>query len=275
VSAPLLEVDGLTVAFGGARKVVAVDDCSLVVRRGEVLALVGESGSGKSTLARAVAGIVRPTRGRIAIDGRDPSRLGGKEGRALRRRVQMVFQDPDASLNPHHRVGTALREPLVVRGLRDRAAVDARVAELMAMVRLDAALLDRRPRELSGGQKQRVAIARALAMEPELLIADEALAALDLSTQAAVGGLFAELRERLGLALLFISHDLGMVGHIADRIAIMRHGKILETGACGAVLEGPAHPYTRLLIEATPDLARGGLDLDNFDETMDPEGVTA
>ena len=274
MSAAQLQISNLTVAFGGSRPVVAVDSCSLSVNRGEVVALVGESGSGKSTLARAAAGLVRPSSGRIVIDGHDMAEVGQAQARVLRRRVQMVFQNPDASLNPYHRIGTALREPLVVRGMRDRAALDERVRNLMSMVRLDGALLERRPRELSGGQKQRVAIARALAMEPTLLIADEALAALDLSTQATVSNLLAELRDRLGLAILFISHDLGLVGHLADRIAIMRYGRILETGRCSAVLANPSHPYTRLLIDSTPDLARGGLDLDHFDEN-EAEGMTA
>jgi peptide/nickel transport system ATP-binding protein len=274
MSAAALEIVDLNIAFGGARPVAAVAGCNLSVSRGEVVALVGESGSGKSTLARAAAGLVRPSSGRILIDGHDMADVGRAQARALRRRVQMVFQNPDASLNPHHRIGTALREPLVVRGMRDGAAINERVRELLAMVRLDAALLDRRPRELSGGQKQRVAIARALAMEPTLLIADEALAALDLSTQATIGALLSELRTRLGLAILFISHDLGMVGHLADRIAIMRQGRILESGQCRAVLANPSHRYTRHLIDATPNLARGGLDLDHFDEDLDAEGMS-
>jgi peptide/nickel transport system ATP-binding protein len=268
MTAPLLRVRDLSVTFrDGRRRVDALADCNLELERGSILALVGESGSGKSTLARAVAGIVRPTTGTIELDGRDLSRLSGQEKRTQRRRIQMVFQDPDASLNPYHSVGFILREPLAVTGQRDRRRAVARSEELMALVGLDPALLTRRPRELSGGQKQRVAIARAIALEPDLLIADEALSALDVTTQAAISALLSELRERLGLAILFISHDLGMVAHLADTVAVMRAGRILEQGPCTALLSAPAHPYTRLLLEATPDLDRGGLDLQRAETT--------
>jgi peptide/nickel transport system ATP-binding protein len=174
----------------------------------------------------------------------------------------MIFQDPDASLNPWQSVDTALREPLIVCGLRGRAAQSARITELADMVQLPGHLLSRRPRELSGGQKSRVAIARALALQPDLLIADEALAALDVAMQAAISTLLADLKARLGLAMLFISHDLGMVGHLADTMLVLRHGRVQEAGPCRRVLTAPSHPYTRALIAATPDLAKGGLDLD-------------
>ena len=254
---PLLEVEALTVRYGGAQPVVAVADCTLSVNRGEIFALVGESGSGKSTLARAVAGLVRPAAGHVRLDGLPIA----SQSRACRRRIQMVFQDPDASLNPYLRVRTTLAEPLRVLGLRDERALQARVEALAAMVRLDPPLLERKPRELSGGQKQRVAIARALAMEPHLLIADEALSALDVATQQAIGTLLFDLSRQLSLAILFISHDLLMVRHLAGRIAIMRAGAILDMGDVAAVFDRPSHDYTRLLLAATPDLARGGIDL--------------
>jgi ABC-type glutathione transport system ATPase component len=268
MTSPLLCVDNLVVSYGGRRPVRAVDACSLEMHRGQILALVGESGSGKSTIARAVAGLVRPVSGRIALAGTDLS----EQTRHERRRIQMVFQDPDASLNPFHRIGTTLAEPFVVRGITDKSAIATGVAELLAMVRLDDELLGRRPRELSGGQKQRIAIARALAMAPEVLIADEALSALDVSTQLAISELLLELRDRLGLAILFISHDLLMVRRLADRVAIMRCGRILEQGACEAVLAAPAHDYTRLLLAATPDMDRGGIDLMTDIALLDVEG---
>ena len=259
MSAPVLEVRGLSVTYrSGDRTVPALRDVSLRVGRGEVLALVGESGSGKSTLARAVAGIVEPGAGQILFQGQDLAAT--RDRRALRRRIQMVFQDPDASLNPLHRVRSIVAEPLVVAGAGDRAAIARRVGELLALVHLDASLLDRRPCELSGGQKQRVAIARALAIQPELLIADEALSALDVSTQAAIAALFRELRRELGITLLFISHDLATVRHLATHVAVMFAGDVVEYGPCEAVLDAPAHPYTRLLVAATPDPSRRTLD---------------
>ncbi len=273
--APLLVVDDLSVVYPGPHPVRALDRCSLAVARGEISALVGESGSGKSTMARAIAGLVTPVSGRISLDGIALASQRGHAARTARRRIQMVFQDPDASLNPWHRIATTLAEPLRVCGLSDPAQIECRVAELLAMVQLDPALMGRRPRELSGGQKQRVAIARALAMQPDLLIADEALSALDVSTQAMVGGLLRDLCDRLSLAILFISHDLLMVRHLADWVAIMHGGRILEQGACAAVLDAPTHRYTRLLLDATPDLARGGINLDVEDALVDTEGDMA
>ncbi|HSD74090.1 MAG TPA: dipeptide/oligopeptide/nickel ABC transporter ATP-binding protein, partial [Steroidobacteraceae bacterium] len=200
----LLEVRNVSVTFTAAERIVhAVRDCSLSLRSGEVLALVGESGSGKSTLARVIAGIVTPTAGTVTFHARDLQRVATRERRLLRRRIQMVFQDPDASLNPAHRVADILSEALVVRGFGAPAAVQRRVDELLALVRLDPGLRDERPRRLSGGEKQRVAIARALAMEPEVLIADEALASLDVCTAATISELFRELLRRLGISMLF------------------------------------------------------------------------
>ncbi|HEU0224849.1 MAG TPA: oligopeptide/dipeptide ABC transporter ATP-binding protein [Steroidobacteraceae bacterium] len=259
---PLLEVRALSVTLRSRGRVVhAVRDCSFRLHGGEVLALVGESGSGKTTLARAIAGVVLPRSGTIRFRGRDLGALARADARPLRRRIQMVFQDPDASLNPAHRVGGILAEPLQVIRYGDRAAIAARIRELLAMVRLDAALLDKRPRQLSGGEKQRVAIARALAMEPELLVADEPLSSLDVSTQAAIAALFRSLQQRLRLGLLFISHDLAAVRQLADRVAVLYGGEIVESGPAGRVLDAPAHPYTRLLLAAMPDLEHRRLDL--------------
>ncbi|MEO8751131.1 MAG: ATP-binding cassette domain-containing protein [Casimicrobiaceae bacterium] len=268
----LLELRDVCVTFGagGARRVQATRNCSLSLAAGEVLALVGESGSGKSTLARVIAGIVTPTSGSVRFRSQDLLRVAGSERRDLRRRVQMVFQDPDASLNPMHRIAATLREPLVLRRYGDAAAIAHRIEELMALVQLEASLLDKRPRQLSGGQKQRVAIARALAMEPELLIADEALASLDVSTAAAIAALFRDLQRRLGIALLFISHDLATVRQLATRVAVMYGGEIVDDGECADVLDAPRHPYTRLLVAATPDPRRGKLDL-QFADTLDRE----
>ena len=256
---PLLELRSVSVTFATRERTVhAARDCSLQLRSGEVLALVGESGSGKSTLARVVAGIVPPTRGSVYFRSHDLQSARRSVVRDLRRRIQMVFQDPDASLNPSHRIGTILAEPLIVRGAR--AAIRERVGELLSLVHLDTSLLDRRPRELSGGQKQRVAIARALAMEPEVLIADEPLTSLDVSTAASIAELFRDLRDRLGIAMLFISHDLAAVRKLATRVAVMFNGELIETGSV-AILDAPAHPYTRLLVAAAPAAQGRGLNL--------------
>jgi oligopeptide transport system ATP-binding protein len=258
----LLEVRDVSVTFATEGRVVhAARNCSLSLRQGEVLALVGESGSGKSTLARVIAGIVTPSQGTVEFASQDLQRLPRREQRALRRRIQMVFQDPDASLNPMHKISAILAEPLIVRGYGDRAAIERRVHELLALVQLDPALLGKRPRHLSGGQKQRVAIARALAMEPDVLIADEALAALDVSTGAAIAALFRDLLQRLRIAMLFISHDLATVRRLATRVAVMYAGEIVEQGPC-SVLDSAAHPYTRLLVAATPDPSRRTLDFE-------------
>lgn len=261
-SEPLLEVRGLSVTLrSGDRVVRAVHHCTLDIQGGEVLALVGESGSGKTTLARAIAGIVPVTGGELRFHSEDLAAIRPALRRSLRRRIQMVFQDPDASLNPMHRIDSILAEPLRVIGFGDRAAIHARIRELLAMVRLDASLLDRKPRQLSGGEKQRIAIARALAMEPELLIADEPLSSLDVSTQATIAALFRDLQRRLRIGMLFISHDLAAVRQLADRVAVMHAGEIVETGSGAEVLDTPAHPYTRLLLAAMPDLRRRALDL--------------
>lgn len=248
----LLELHDVSVTFAArARTVHAVRECCLELRSGEVLALVGESGSGKSTIARVIAGIVTPSRGSVHFRSQDLQRASRAERRMLRRRIQMIFQDPDASLNPAHRIATILSEPLIVSAYGDRASIRRRVEELLQWVRLDASLLDQRPHQLSGGQKQRVAIARALAMEPEVLIADEPLTSLDVSTAASIAQLFMDLKRNLGIAMLFISHDLAAVRRLANRVSVMYAGEIVETGPC-AILEAPAHPYARLLVAAMP-----------------------
>jgi oligopeptide/dipeptide ABC transporter ATP-binding protein len=248
----LLELREVSATFATRERTVhAVRDCSLELHSGEVLALVGESGSGKSTLARLIAGIVAPSRGSVRFQSQHLERLPRVEQRALRRRIQMVFQDPDASLNPSHEVATILAEPLIVRRYGSREAIRRRVAELLERVRLDASLLDRRPHQLSGGQKQRVAIARALAMEPAVLIADEPLSSLDVSTAASIARLFQDLQRELSLAMLFISHDLAAVRKLATRVAVMYAGQIVETGPVSLLAE-PAHPFTRLLVASMP-----------------------
>ncbi len=251
----LLEVDDLVVRFTGRQLgngLTAVDHASLTVQSGEVLGLVGESGCGKSTLARAVVGLEKPTSGTIRYDGRDVSRLSGRESREFRASVSFVFQDPLASLSPRQTVGQALEEPLIVHGRGTHSSRHARVLELLELVGAPASWGERQPSSLSGGQRQRVAIARALALEPQLLICDEPLTALDVSTQAQIANVFIELQERLSLAYLFIGHDLGVVRRLADRVAVMHLGEIVETGTSTEVLSSPAHPYTRALVDSIP-----------------------
>lgn len=250
----LLQVRDLDIVYGRGRTAHrAVKGANFSIRRGEIVAVVGESGCGKSSLARGVAGILAPTAGQILLDGQPLGALKGPAALAQRRAIQMVFQDPDASLNPGHSIFAILEEPLVVTGFGDKAARRARVEELMGVVRLDLDLLQRRPSGLSGGQKQRVAIARALAMEPRLLIADEALSALDLTAQARMATLFHDIRDRLGIAVLFISHDMRMVAQIADTVCVIKAGEIVEYGPTREVMIAPKSAYTRLLLAAALD----------------------
>ena len=243
---------GRTWIPGSGQTLRAVDAVDLEVRRGETLGLVGESGSGKSTLGRCMTRLLEVTDGQVLFDGQDVTALQGRALRPFRRRVQMIFQDPSSSLNPQRRVGDILTEPLAVHGIRAKADIPARLAELMDLVGLPEAALRRFPHEFSGGQRQRIGIARALAMEPELIVADEPVSALDVSVQAQVVNLFAELRERLSLTYLIIAHDLGVVRQVSDRVAIMYLGSIMETGATNPVFDTPAHPYTQALISAIP-----------------------
>ncbi|MFT3814008.1 MAG: ATP-binding cassette domain-containing protein [Acidovorax sp.] len=236
--------------------VAAVNGVSLEIAKGETLGLVGESGCGKSTLARSLMQLVRPTAGQVLFDGVDLCGLSEQQLRPYRRRIQMVFQDPFSSLNPRMTVGQAVAEPLIVQNLAPRHALAGRVAELFATVGLSASMMGRYPHEFSGGQRQRVGIARALAAQPELLICDEPVSALDVSIQAQVVNLFAQLREQLGLAYLFVSHDLAVVRHLSDRIAVMYLGRIVEVARKDDLYRRPAHPYTRLLIDTIPTTRR-------------------
>lgn len=252
---PLLEINHVSVVFRrrrGASAIRAVDRVSLDVAAGEIVGLVGESGSGKSTLARLIVGINTATEGELRF-GSMPL-PGGKRPPSLRRRVQMIFQDPFSSLNPRMTVRQHLAELLRFHKMVDSKRITARCEELLRMVHLPTALLDTRPRGMSGGQRQRVAIARALALEPELLVADEAVSALDVSVQAGVIALFAELRNELGLGILFIAHDLAVVRHLCDRVAVMYMGQIVERGDTATVFTDPRHPYTRGLLAAIPRL---------------------
>ena len=241
VSKPWLE---RRLAGEGKRFVHAVEDVSVAIARGETLGLVGESGSGKSTLGRMTVGLLAPTAGEISFDG-------GPVGAAARAgRLQMIFQDPFASLNPRWKVGGIVAEPLRAKGAGDRAA---RVAELLTLVGLSAADAGKYPHEFSGGQRQRIAIARALAGEPEYIVADEPTSALDVSVQAQILNLMRDLQERLDLTFLFITHNLGVVRHMADRIGVMYLGRLVEIADTRALFSAPRHPYTRMLIEAIPD----------------------
>jgi peptide/nickel transport system ATP-binding protein len=230
----------------------AVAGVSLMLRRGETLGIVGESGCGKSTLARLLVRLEQPTSGRIELDGRDVTTLRSGALGDFRRRVQLVFQDPYASLNPRATVGRTLEEVLTVHRLGTRDERRHRVATLLDLVGLPGRFAGRYPHQLSGGQRQRVGIARALAVEPDIIVLDEPLSALDVSVQSGIMNLLTELRDRLGVAYVFISHDLGMVRHISDRIAVMYLGRVVELGPWAPVSDEPLHPYTRALQEAVP-----------------------
>ena len=244
--------------FGKPVLARAVDGVSLTLNRGETLGLVGESGSGKTTLGRAVLRRTPLTSGSIRFDGADITQAGAARLRELRRHMQLVFQDPSTSLNPRHTVFDAIAEPLIVHGWREgRAALEARVAALIAQVGLPADSAQRYPHAFSGGQRQRIGIARALAIQPELIVADEPVSALDVSVRAQIINLFQDLQQALGLSFLLIAHDLAVVRHVSHRIAIMYAGQIVETGARDDVYERAQHPYTRGLLAAVPEPERG------------------
>jgi oligopeptide/dipeptide ABC transporter ATP-binding protein len=262
----LAQVENLTVAFPGQRRfadvirrkppvlVRAVDGVSLAIRRHETLGLVGESGSGKTTLGRALLRLHEPTKGRIRIMGRDLAALGSRELQALRRHMQMVFQDPYSSLNPRFTVGRTLAEVLLFHAICPDHEIEAEIQRLLRIVGLSPEHASRRPWALSGGQRQRVGLARALAVRPSFLVLDEPVAALDVSIQAQILNLLEDLRDELGLTMLFVAHELSVVRHMSDRVAVMYLGKIVEIGTRREIFEAPGHPYTHSLLRAVPRL---------------------
>jgi len=231
----------------------AVDGVSFTIAEGETFGLVGESGSGKTTTGRCMLRLIEPTSGSFALRGEEVFGLGAARLRALRREMQMVFQDPDSSLNPRMRAGAIVEEGLIVHGLGTRSERRDRVRQLFSLVGLDASQRDRYPREFSGGQRQRIGLARALALNPCFLIADEPVSALDVSIQAQIINVFMDLQQQLRLTLLFVAHDLRLVRHICTRVAVMYRGRIVEMGSTDAIFRDPAHPYTRALLSAVPD----------------------
>jgi oligopeptide transport system ATP-binding protein len=259
--APLLEVTDLVKHFPIKRGVLvdrevdqvrAVDGISFKVERGETLGLVGESGSGKSTACRTVLQLIKPTSGSVRFEGREIAGLGRRQMRPLRREMQMIFQDPQASLNPRKRVGQIVGDPLKRQGLASGSDLRRQAQELLERVGLSSEHYNRFPHEFSGGQRQRIGIARALALKPKLVICDEPVSALDVSIQAQIVNLLDDLQDEFGLAYLFVAHDIGVVRHISDRIAVMNEGRIVEQGSADQVCENPRDEYTRKLLAAVP-----------------------
>ena len=257
----VLEAKDVAVHFGGraglfgkpAATVKAVNGVDLIIRAGETVALVGESGCGKSTLSNAIVGLQKPTRGSIQIAGQEVNGAGRRQLNDIRRRVQMIFQDPALSLDPRSTIGATIAEPLIVRGIARGEALKRKLAELLTQVGLRPEHAERYPHQFSGGQRQRVVIARALALEPELVICDEPVSALDVSVRAQILNLLVALQMRTGVAYLFVSHDLSVVRHIADRVVVMYLGRIVEEAARETFFADPKHPYTRALMSAVPE----------------------
>ncbi len=254
---PLLRVEGLRKSFTANRRTVhALNGISLTLAEGETLGIIGESGSGKSTLGRIAVGLDTPTAGELHVEGSRIDSLPAPMRREKLRQCQMIFQDPYSSLNPRLRVGRQIGEGLLARGESDWRAINATVADLLERVGLKREFAERYPHEFSGGQRQRIAIARALAPNPRIVVADEPVSALDVSIQAQILDLLAELKKHANLSYLFISHDMAVVARLCDRIAVMHRGRIVECGPVGAVIENPQHPYTRNLLEAVPRFGR-------------------
>jgi oligopeptide transport system ATP-binding protein len=261
-AAPLLQVRGLKMHFPITEGMIArrhigdvkaVDGIDFAIGRGETLGLVGESGCGKTTTGRCILRLEKPTAGEILYDGVDIAKLNRKELVALRRRIQVIFQDPYSSLNPRQKVGSILEEPMRVHGVeRDSARRLDRVRELLSLCGLNPNFADRYPHEMSGGQRQRVGIARALALNPEFIVCDEAVSALDVSIQAQIINLLEDLREKFHLTYLFIAHDLSVVRHLCQRVAVMYLGRVVELASCDEVFDHPLHPYTKALLAAVP-----------------------
>ncbi len=268
----LLRVDGLWRRFDVSKPwlnrvieredrqfLTALADVSFSIDRGETFALVGESGSGKSTIARMIMGLLAPTAGRIWFDGQDMSTLSPDKLRELRRRFQIVFQNPFASLNPRWRVGAIIGEPILTFGLASAAAVEREVARLLEIVGLSAQDAKKFPHEFSGGQRQRIAIARALSSRPEFIVFDEPTSALDVSVQAQILNLMRDLQDKFGLTYLLISHDLSVVRHMATQVGVLYLGRLVEVAQARALFDSPQHPYTRMLLDAVPDLTLSGV----------------
>jgi oligopeptide/dipeptide ABC transporter ATP-binding protein len=261
-AAPLLQVRGLRMHFPVTEGMIArrhigdvkaVDGVDFTIRRGETLGLVGESGCGKTTMGRCILRLEKPTAGEILYDGVDIAKLDRRQLVALRRRIQVIFQDPYSSLNPRQKVGSIIAEPMMVHGVEpDAAKREARVRELLSLCGLNPNFADRYPHEMSGGQRQRVGIARALALNPEFIVCDEAVSALDVSIQAQIINLLEDLREKFNLTYLFIAHDLSVVRHLCQRVAVMYLGRVVELAACDELFDHPLHPYTRALLAAVP-----------------------
>lgn len=267
----LLKVKGLKKYFPRGKKVLkAVDDVSFTLQPGETLGLVGESGSGKSTLGRAILRLQEPDAGEVIFEGEDLLRYSKEELRKKRRHMQIIFQDPLASLNPQMSIGQAVEDPLIIHGIGSAKERKERVAMLLKIVDIGPEFKDSFPYEFSGGQQQRVGIARALALNPKFIVCDEPVSALDVSIQAQVIALLLDLRERFNLAYLFIAHDLGVIKYISDRIAVMYLGRIVQVGPKEEVFKNPAHPYTRAIISSVPKIPRDGKQIRRY-ETLKGE----